>query len=197
MTLKCTSGYTLTELMVVVAIVAVLAWLAVPPFLDWNRKYQLRDAVGTFYGYLSLARMTAINQNTTVTVTVAQPTTADAVFVTFRNPTGTDVIAPLNMNRGLYGNVNNEVNLTNTNGDFVGAGISSTQDVQFMPNGLRLNTGTAGNLCIALPAGADYVPCTAATAQVFNFRNTKKDNYRVVILPTGKISWCYSSACAQ
>jgi prepilin-type N-terminal cleavage/methylation domain-containing protein len=194
---KKTSGYTLTELMMVIAIVAVLAGLAVPNFLDWNRKYQLKDAVGTLYGNLALARMTAINQNTTVTVTVSQPTVSDVVAVTFRNPAGTDVMPPLNMNRTLYGNVNNEVNLTNLNSDFVGAGVASPQVVQFMPNGLRLNTGTAGNLCIALPVGTAYVPCSAATAQVFNFRNTKNENYRIVILPTGKISWCNSSSCAQ
>ena len=194
---KRISGYTLTELMIVIAIVTVLSGLTVPTFLDWNRKYQLRDAVGTFYGNLALARMTAINQNSTLTVTISQPTVSDVVVVTFRNSAGTDVIPPLNMNRTLYGNVTNEVNLTNTNNDFVGAGVASLQDVQFMPNGLRLNTGTAGNLCIALPVGTAYVACSASTAQVFNFRNTRNENYRVVILPTGKISWCYSSTCAQ
>src|SRR3989454_3062255 len=127
--LKAKAGFTLTEVTIIVAIIGFLTMVAVPNFLNWNRKYQLKDAVATLHGNIGLARMSAINQSTTVTVTVTQTSAAAPVTVTFRTAAGADVIPPMTMDL--------EVDLTNTNNATVGAGVSSPQNVQLTPMGMR------------------------------------------------------------
>lgn len=180
-------GFTLTEMMVVVGIIALLSAIAVPNYLDWNRKYQLREAVGNLYGNLQLARMSAMNQNTTVTVTVTQAASTSPVSVTFRDAAGATVLPDMTFASGL--------SLTNASG----ASVSSPQVAQFISSGRPADPSTtpsaSNNLCIAT-SGA-YTTCSSATSQVLNFKNTSNVNYRIVITTTGKASWCYSASCVQ
>src|SRR3989442_8150321 len=138
--LKAQAGFTLTEVTIAVAIFGFLIMVAVPNFLDWNRKYKLKDAVATLHGNIGLTRMSALNQSTTMTVTITQATPTSRVTVTFRNSAGTDVMQPVTLD--------SEVSLTNATNATVGAGVSSPQDVQFSPMGLRRDSGNANNLCI-------------------------------------------------
>jgi type IV fimbrial biogenesis protein FimT len=62
------SGYTLTELMVTIAVVAILASLAIPNFVAWLPNYRLRSGAEEIQSTLQLARITAIKENSTVTV---------------------------------------------------------------------------------------------------------------------------------
>jgi prepilin-type N-terminal cleavage/methylation domain-containing protein len=186
--LKAEAGFTLIEVMIVVAILGILVLVAVPNFLDWNRKYKLKDAVATLHGNIGLARMNAINQSTTVTVTVTQPSATAPVTVTFQNSAGGGVLTPMTLD--------SEVSLTNATGATVGAGVSSPQDVQLSPMGLRRDTGNANNLCITAGGAYTGAACTSNGNQAFNFKNTRGLNYRIVITSTGKAAWCYTSSCA-
>ena len=180
-------GVSLVELMVVVAIIGVLTAVAVPNYLDWNRKYKLKDAVGLLHANLNMVRLNAINQNATATITVAQATSSSPVTVTFTGVSGLPTLT-----------LDSEVSLTNAAGDTVGGGtpaVISPQTVQFNSMGLRVNTGSG--LCIT--SSGSYTSggaCTSSTSQAFNFKNSQGLNYRIVVLPTGKISWCYASTCA-
>lgn len=180
-------GFTLMEMMIVVAIIGALSAIAIPNYLAWNQKYQLRGAVGNLYGNLQLARMSAMNQNTTVTVTVTQAVATDPVSVTFTDASGAAVLPALSFVTGL--------SLTNASG----ASVNSPQVAQFTPSGRPVNplTSSSNNLCIA-SSGA-YTACSSSTQypQALNFQNTAGVNYRIVITTTGKVSWCYSSSCAQ
>ena len=184
-------GFTLTELMVVVGIIVMLSAIAVPNYLDWNRKYQLREAVGNLYGNLQLARMSAMNQNTTVTTTVTQTSSTSPVSVTFTDASGNTVLPPLTFVAGL--------SLTNASGASVGSGVSSPQVVQFTSSGRPVNPGCTSssgpNLCITT-SGA-YTTGTGLLNQALNFMNTAGVNYRIVITTTGKVSRCTSASCAQ
>lgn len=62
------SGFTLTELMVTIAVVAILASLAIPNFVAWLPNYRLQSGAEEIQSTLQLARITAIKQNATVTV---------------------------------------------------------------------------------------------------------------------------------
>ncbi|MDQ6734184.1 MAG: hypothetical protein M3Z35_08745 [Nitrospirota bacterium] len=56
--------------MVALAIVTTVFAIAIPNYLTWNRTYQLRQATTELQGNLTLARMTAMNRNATMTVTL-------------------------------------------------------------------------------------------------------------------------------
>src|SRR5207247_8948293 len=77
--LRTVRGFTLTEMMIVVGIIAALAAFAIPNYLDWQRKYRLKDSIASLQSGLALARMIAMNQSTTVTVTLSQPAATSAV----------------------------------------------------------------------------------------------------------------------
>ena len=62
------SGFTLIELIVIIAIVTIFAGIAVPNFLSYMPKYRLNGAARQVMGDLMAARMQAVSQNTTVTV---------------------------------------------------------------------------------------------------------------------------------
>ena len=200
-----TSGYTLTEMMVVIGIIALLAALAVPNFLDWNRRARLRDSVSSLAWNLNLARMNAVNQNAVITVTVCHqanpcpqlpaPGTPNAtpaqVTVFFQNPAGVNVLPSMVMPTDLA--------LTNATNALVGSGIAAPQSLSFNPLGLKVDTGNGNNICInnnGVPTGA---ACVNTDRQALNFRSiaSANYNYRVVILQTGKVSWCTDATCPQ
>lgn len=64
-------GFTLVEVMIACAIVGILVMVAVPQYLQWNSRYQLKQATTELAGSLSLARMAAMNRNLAVTVQLA------------------------------------------------------------------------------------------------------------------------------
>src|SRR5437773_3386908 len=89
--LKSISGVSLIEAVVVIAIIGILVAVSVPNYLDWNRKAKLKSAATNLYGQITVARMSAINQNASVTITLSQPA-ASPITVTFLNPTGGTVL---------------------------------------------------------------------------------------------------------
>ena len=62
------SGFTLIELIVIIAIVAVFAAIAVPNFLSYLPKHRLNGAARQVMGDLMAARMKAVKENCDVAV---------------------------------------------------------------------------------------------------------------------------------
>ncbi|MBW2576380.1 MAG: GspH/FimT family pseudopilin [Deltaproteobacteria bacterium] len=63
------SGFTLIELVVVIAVLGILTAVGVPNFLSWLPKYRLKSAARDLYSNMQLAKMTAIKSNQNCTVT--------------------------------------------------------------------------------------------------------------------------------
>lgn len=63
------SGFTMTELLLVVAVLGILAALAVPSFRSLTQSQQAKTASFELFASLSLARSEAIKRNGNVTVT--------------------------------------------------------------------------------------------------------------------------------
>ncbi len=62
------SGFSLLEVMVVMAIIFIIASIAMPPFLRWRTDAQLRGAASNLRGDLELAKLRAVRENSFVTV---------------------------------------------------------------------------------------------------------------------------------
>ncbi|MDH3783953.1 MAG: prepilin-type N-terminal cleavage/methylation domain-containing protein [Acidobacteriota bacterium] len=68
----CSSGVTLPELLVVVAIISLAVMVSIPLVSDVVREARLKGAVGEFAAVLRAARWTAVNSQATTSVTVTQ-----------------------------------------------------------------------------------------------------------------------------
>ena len=65
------SGFSLIELVVVIAMVAIISAIAIPNMIGWRGERQLRGAVNNLLGNLQLARMQAIREAETVSILFA------------------------------------------------------------------------------------------------------------------------------
>jgi len=86
------SGFTITELLVVVAIAGVLAAIAVPSFNSLIQSQKVRTASFDLYASLILARSEAIRRNADVTIT---PVDYPVANPTPHNEKGWTITAPL------------------------------------------------------------------------------------------------------
>lgn len=74
MNARAESGFTLTELMLAVAVVAILAGIAVPNFQSLIQSQQVKSASFDLFSSFSVARSEAIKRNGNVTVTPTSTT---------------------------------------------------------------------------------------------------------------------------
>src|ERR1041385_7687346 len=64
-------GFTLIEMMIVVAIIGIAGLIALPNYLVWQSRSELRQAVTEVQNQLLLARMAALSRNAPVTVAIS------------------------------------------------------------------------------------------------------------------------------
>jgi type IV fimbrial biogenesis protein FimT len=67
--IKKQAGFTLLEMSVVLAIIAILSAVAIPNILTWLPGYRAKSAADDLFGNLQLARTTAIKTHQPCTVT--------------------------------------------------------------------------------------------------------------------------------
>lgn len=66
------SGFTTYELMVTIAIMAVIAAITMPPYLKWYQSSRLRSAVSSFTVDFEMAKTEAIRENDSVVIELFQ-----------------------------------------------------------------------------------------------------------------------------
>lgn len=125
-------GFTTIELFTVIFVTAIILMLAVPGYLRWNARYQLRQATTEIHSQLNVARLAAMNRNTTVSVDVD---VTDGRVTVAATDTGGGSVLPTQ-----------SVMMTHvTNASVTGGGA-----VQFNSLGFRSSNGGVGNQFISL-----------------------------------------------
>lgn len=138
-------GFTIVELLMIIAIIGIASAIAVPNIVAWRGNVNLGNATRDVYGNLTTARMTAIRRNVTCTVafnqTVSGITYDYAVFVDadedLEYDAGEETVLLADM--GAYGNV--AFDATKGGGDGISFSVNDAglPAVAFPPSGLPLN----------------------------------------------------------
>ena len=65
------AGFTLLELIVVIAVIAIIAGIGIPNLITWRNNVKIRGATNNLRGDMELAKMKAIRENAYVVVQFA------------------------------------------------------------------------------------------------------------------------------
>lgn len=125
---KGEGGFSTFEVLTVMSLIGIATAMVVPNYIQMNERSLMKQAASELHAQINVARMNAMNLNTTVNVNLAM--SGGQVTATFTNSGGGDVMEPKVLRRDITG--------------FTGA----TQ-VRFSSLGLRLGGG-AGNQTITL-----------------------------------------------
>ncbi|MBW2610213.1 MAG: GspH/FimT family pseudopilin [Deltaproteobacteria bacterium] len=152
---KNSSGFTLMEIIVTCAILAILAAVAIPAFSSWLPEYRLKSAVRDLYSNTQLARVMAIKNNESYRMIFI--TTEDGAYI-IQKPDGTTertinfLDYDSNGNIG-YGGGNATKSATKSGGSIPTDGVSYGSNVAtFNPRGL----GSSGYVYLANSTGTAY-----------------------------------------
>jgi prepilin-type N-terminal cleavage/methylation domain-containing protein len=162
-------GFTLVEMMIAVAIVGIGSAIAVPSFIQWNTRHQLRQTASELQSSLLQTRMSAKNRNTAMTARFLKA--ADGTYsVIFGS-----ALAPMSFPSSVTGGSMILVTAlgpppTTTVTDFASSGPGTLGTIQFTKQGLRV-AGAIGNQAVTL-------------------QSADGTTYSVVVAPSGKITWC-------
>ena len=136
-------GFTLIELMVVIAIVAIMAGVMAPSFMQWRDRSKVKGDAGNLRAAFETAKLRAIKHNTNVVVTFPDTTSFQA-FIDTNNNGAQDAGEETLFNRTLAPGV------TITNNTFAG------NDMAFNPRGMANGPNSTGTITMTSPGGERY-----------------------------------------
>jgi len=162
------TGFTLIEMLIVVAIMGIAVLIALPNYLVWQSRSELRQAVTEVQNQLLLARMAALSRNTPVTVAIS--IVNGAVLTTTTNAaTGVQMLASSSR-------VPHVVDLKV--GPSAAWTSAATANVSFNSMGMR--------------SGGPGPTLNQELAMV----NDKGVQFAMKVTPRGIVNWCQDSVCS-
>ena len=81
LTIMKNSGFTLFELMTVIAIIGIMSSFTIIKFIGWLPKYKLSSAARTMHCTFQYARVAAVNRNSTVSIIFNSDTNSCLAFM--------------------------------------------------------------------------------------------------------------------
>jgi type IV fimbrial biogenesis protein FimT len=109
------SGFSLMEMMTVIAVIALITAIAMPNMLGWREGAKLRGAVENLRGDLQLAKLKAVQESGPVAVAFSGD--SYQVFIDAANPGVRDAGERLLRNRELPAGVSIDLGSTDFNGN--------------------------------------------------------------------------------
>jgi type IV fimbrial biogenesis protein FimT len=112
--LRKNAGFSLTELMVIIGIMGIMAGIAMPNLIGWLPKYRMGSAAREILGTLEFARLTAVKRNVATLVTLdyandlVRVTVGATTVRTIRMPAGIDLKEPASPSIGASFNFNGQ-----------------------------------------------------------------------------------------
>ncbi len=112
--LRKNAGFSLTELMVIIGIIGIIAGIAMPNLIGWLPKYRMGSAAREILGTLEFARLTAVKRNAATLVTLdyandlVRITVGATTVRTIRMPAGIDLKEPASPSIGASFNFNGQ-----------------------------------------------------------------------------------------
>ena len=112
--LRKNAGFSLTELMVIIGIMGIMAGIAMPNLIGWLPKYRMGSAAREILGTLEFARLTAVKRNVATLVTLdyandlVRITVGATTVRTIRMPAGIDLKEPASPSLGASFNFNGQ-----------------------------------------------------------------------------------------
>jgi len=162
-------GFTLIEVLIVAAIISIAGLIALPNYLVWQSRSELRQAVTEVQNQLLLARMAALSRNSPVTVAIS--ITNGAVSTATTNAaTGVQVLASFSVR--LPHVVDLKV------GPSAAWTSAVTANVSFNSMGMR--SGGPG-------------PTLNQELAMVNDRGVQ---FAMKVTPRGIVNWCQDSVCS-
>lgn len=147
------SGFSMTELMMVIGVIAIASAIAVPNFISWIPKRKLGVASRDVLGALETARMQAVRSRSNAVIQF--PNTTDyMIWVDNGEGGGTANDGVRNGTEQIIRNASMPAGITITSANF-----SGSSSFVFDPRGFPLNTGgnpTDGQVRITNPKDGDF-----------------------------------------
>jgi type IV fimbrial biogenesis protein FimT len=167
--INASRGYSLVEILVVVAIIGIMSLVTVPAFMNYQRSNTIKASMRSFTSDIRNCRQRAISQNSQVRLELD----STKVYKFYEKP-----------NAGTWGALNG----------FSGTGPGQNlktldKGVTFSANALGDSDGNSKNDMVFLPDGTVNIGAGAGTITILsNWKNISQDQFLVTVSTTGKLT---------